>query len=102
MQSEAHARSVEAIAARLLATREALGLNQRQLCKIADIATNTYNQWENAKGRPDLDGAFKLCDAFRLTLDWVYSGDDSGLPHDLVLKMRAPAPATPRRVKGGL
>jgi transcriptional regulator with XRE-family HTH domain len=101
MQSAApDARSVEAIASRLVATREALGLNQTRLCERAGIATNTYNQWEKAKGRPDLDGAFLLCDAFGLSLDWIYRGDESRLPHDIAMKLRGPPP--PRRIaKGG-
>jgi transcriptional regulator with XRE-family HTH domain len=112
MQSAAHARSVDAIAARLRATQEALGLNQRELCALAGIATNTYNQWVNAKGRPDLDEAFKLCDTLRLTLDWIYRGDPSALPHSLALKLATPLEPTPaatpgpdakpaRRAKGG-
>ena len=88
MRSAAHERSVGAIAARLAATREALGLNQRQLCERTGIAPNTYNQWEKAKGRPDLDGAIILCDKFGLTLDWIYLGDESRLPHDMVIGLR--------------
>jgi len=105
MQTPIHTRSVRAIAERLLKTQHALGLNQRQLCARAGIATNTYNQWVKAKGRPDLDEAFKLCDAFGLTLDWIYFGDPSGLPHALAIKLfgppnNPPAP-TPRTGTGG-
>lgn len=103
MQAPAHARSIEAIAARLVATREALGLNQRQLCERADLAPNTYNQWERARGRPDLDGALALCEAFGLSLDWIYRGDESRLSHELAVKIRArtAVPPAPRRAKGG-
>lgn len=78
---------METIAARLRATRHALDLTQRELCRRAGIETNTYNQWEKAKGRPEIDKAFKLCDAFGLTLDWIYSGVLAGLPHDLAVKL---------------
>lgn len=85
------AHSVEAIAARLLATREALNLNQRQLCERTGIAPNTYNQWEKAKGRPDLDGALVLCEKLGLSLDWIYRGDESRLPHEIAVKLGRPA-----------
>lgn len=75
--------SREAIAARLKATRLALGLSQVELCKRADVATNTYNQWEKDAQRISIDGALNLCRAFRITLDWIYRGDASGLPFDL-------------------
>lgn len=74
-------RSVEAIAKRLRATREALGINQAEFAERANIPNNTYNQYEQAKGRPSLDFAFKLRDTYGLTLDWIYDGDPSGLPH---------------------
>lgn len=75
--------SLDAIGARLFLLRTHLGLNQTQLCKRAGIATNTYNQWENAKSRPELDKALTFCRNLRVSLDWLYRGDDSGLRHDL-------------------
>ena len=107
MLSQPNAGSVPAIAARLIQTRKALGLNQTQLCKLAGIATNTYNQWEKAVGRPDIDEAEKLCAKLGYTLDWIYRGDASGLSSDLRTKLAdqpvptidppAPAPAKPAR-----
>lgn len=99
MQGPAHDRSVDAIAARLVATRGALGLNQRQLCERVGLATNTYNQWEKAKGRPDLDGALLLCDKLGLTLDWIYRGDESRLPHELAVKLQSREIPKPRQGK---
>ena len=74
-------RSVDAIAERLIATRKAIGLKQAEYAERAGIPNNTYNQYEQAKGRPSLDFAFKLCDTYGLTLDWIYAGDPSGLPY---------------------
>ena len=74
-------RSVEAIAERLIASRKAIGLKQAEYAERAGIPNNTYNQYEQAKGRPSLDFAYKLCDAYGLTLDWIYNGDPSGLPY---------------------
>lgn len=107
MPSQLNPGAVVAIAARLVQTRLALGLNQRQLCKLSGIATNTYNQWEKAVGRPDIDEAEKLCAKLGYTLDWIYRGDASGLSSDLRTKLAdqpvptidppAPAPAKPAR-----
>lgn len=91
MTDDFYSTNVDAIAGRLQATREALGLNQTEFCARAGVARNTYNQWEKGKGRPDIDGAIALCKAFRITLDWIYFGDPSKLPHDIASKLRKAA-----------
>jgi len=73
-------RSVDAIAARLRATRGAFGLGQNEFARRAGIATNTYNQYEQGRNLPRLDLANQICDVFSVTLDWIYRGDRSGLP----------------------
>lgn len=73
-------RNLDAIAARLRATREAFGLGQNEFARRAGIASNTYNQYEQAKNIPRLDFANQLCDTYGITLDWIYRGDTSGLP----------------------
>lgn len=71
--------SNDAIAQRLVVTREALGLRQGEFAARADIAANTYNQYEQGKNRISLDKAIALCDEFGMTLDWIYRGEPSGL-----------------------
>lgn len=79
---------VQRIAHRLIITREnGLEISQADLCRITGIKTNTYNQWEMAKGRPRLDEAKLLCDHFGYTLDWIYRGDPSGLPFKITSKL---------------
>lgn len=80
-------RSVPAIAERLRLTREALDLSQSDLCRRTGVAANTYNQWENAKGRPGLDQAMMLCDGLGVTLDWIYFGDPGCLPYAIASKI---------------
>lgn len=67
------------VPARLIMTRNALGLSQAELCREAGIATNAWNQFEKDR-TITIVNAIKLCDRFGLTLDWLYLGDRSGLP----------------------
>jgi transcriptional regulator with XRE-family HTH domain len=80
---------LKAIGNRLRAMREALQLNQTELCAIAGFATNTYNQWERGHGRPDLDNALRLCEKFPVTMDWIYRGDAEHLPHGIAQRIQA-------------
>lgn len=83
--------STEAIARRLIATRLALGFeSQVEFCRVADIAANAWNNYETARSRPKLAVAIALCERFHLTLDWIYRGDASGLPHRLAVAIREP------------
>jgi DNA-binding XRE family transcriptional regulator len=79
--------SLDAIARRLERTRVALDLSQSEFADKAGIARNTYNQWEKGKGRPQLDGAIALCNAYSLTLDWIYFGQMAGLPYQVASKL---------------
>lgn len=80
-------RSLAAIGERLLLTREAMGLNQAELCRRTGLNPNTYNQWETGKQRPDLDYAYQLVDNLGITLDWIYLGSMGAIPGDLANKI---------------
>ena len=81
--SNSDLRSKQAIGTRLELTRRALGLAQGEFAERAGLSRNAYNQYETGTNRPQLEAAFKLCDTYRLTLDWIYFGDPSGLRFDL-------------------
>ena len=72
-----------AIGERLRVTREAEGLQQNEYAERAGLAVNTYNQYEQGKTRPKIENAVKLCETYKLTLDWIYRGDPSGLRYNL-------------------
>lgn len=76
-------RSLKAIGERLRLTREALGISQAAFAKKARISPSAYNQYEKGRMRPAIDPALALCDHYKLTLDWIYRGDNSGLRADL-------------------
>ena len=80
---------VTQIAERLRITREALGLNQVNFTRKANVSKTAYNAYERGHERPSIDSAVRLCDAHRLSLDWIYRGDDSRLPAGLADAIRA-------------
>lgn len=73
------------VARRLLLTRRALGIdNQEDFAEGADLSQPRYNQYETGSRLLTLSAALLLCERYLLTLDWIYRGDPSGLPHRLV------------------
>ena len=82
-------RTPVAIGHRLAITRQAIGLSQVDFARKAGIAANTYNQYETGASRPSLDNAVKICDAHRLSLDWIYLGEPGGLSYALADAIRA-------------
>lgn len=81
-------RSHAAIGHRLRLARTVIGSQQADFAAKAGIAQNTYNQYERGKKRPSVDNALKLCDAYMLTLDWIYRDDPSGLPYRFADSLR--------------
>jgi transcriptional regulator with XRE-family HTH domain len=77
-----HSREKPGIAYRLKLTREALGYDQGAFAQRAGLAANTYNQYETGKNAPNMDAAHKLCDTYKLSLDWMFRGDSSSLRRD--------------------
>jgi len=74
-----HSREKPGIAYRLTLTREALGYDQGAFAQRAGLAANTYNQYEMGRNTPNLSAAHKLCDTYKLSLDWIFRGDPSSL-----------------------
>jgi DNA-binding XRE family transcriptional regulator len=82
--------SARAVAERLRLTRLGLArarkisdLPQAEFYRLAGISSQAGNNYEQGARRIQLDQAIKLCDAHRLTLDWIYRNEPSGLPYDI-------------------
>ena len=85
---------LKAIGERLEVLRKAFDLSQTEFASRAGIAQNTYNQYAKGRNLPRLDFAERMCDEYGVTLDWIYRGDQSGLPvHILNLIKRQSVPA---------
>jgi ribosome-binding protein aMBF1 (putative translation factor) len=78
----------KALGKRLVATREALGLSAADLCRRIDCKPNRWSQYETGERRITLEIADRLCEEFRLSLDWIYRGDPSALSNTLRLEIR--------------
>lgn len=73
-------RHIDDTARRLTRLRTALKLSQADLCRRIDVAPNRWNQYETGERRITIDVAARLNKAFGVTLDYIYLGDESGLP----------------------
>jgi transcriptional regulator with XRE-family HTH domain len=88
---EARAAYAEQIGKRLKATRRALNLTQAELCRSSGVQPSTYNQYERGINVISLSQALRLCDAFAVTLDWIYRGDPTSLPARVMRVLAAQA-----------
>lgn len=87
------ARSISDIAERLIATQQALDVEPVELCKESGISQTQWTQFTDPKykRRITLDAAYKLKDAYGITLEWIYDGDRTKLPSDVRQKLREAA-----------
>lgn len=76
-----------AIGQRLRATREALGLTGTEFARGARLLQNAYSQYETGARLLTVSSAMRLCAAYGLTMDWLYRGEISTLPHSLAQKI---------------
>ena len=84
--------TVGKIAARLRVTQAALGKKSATICRETGIAPNSWSQFRKGKDRIiTVEAADRLCDTYRLTLDWIYRGNPYGLPEGLLEKIQQAA-----------
>lgn len=81
---------IVATAARLKAAREAINPNQSEFAVRAGMTQNRYNQYETGERPLTLDAALKLRDTYGLTLDYLFRGDATLVPHALMERLRPP------------
>jgi transcriptional regulator with XRE-family HTH domain len=87
------ARSISDIAERLIATQQALNVSAAELCKESGISHTQWTQFTDPKykRRITLAAAYKLKDAYGITLEWIFDGDRTRLPQDIRVKLREAA-----------
>lgn len=80
--------SPEAVAERIDLVRRALGLTQVEFAAGIGFGKSAYGNWMSGK-IPNIRTALLLCDAYDLTLDWIYRGDPSNLRYNLAEAIKA-------------
>jgi DNA-binding XRE family transcriptional regulator len=86
-EGRSYIRAIEHIATRLRHTRRALGVNQTEFARRVNLKPNRYSQYESAARPLTIDAALSICEEYGLTLDWLFRGDRSMLPHHLALEI---------------
>jgi len=51
----------------------------------ANLKPNRYSQYETGVRALTIDAAQRICDAYGVSLDWLYRGDRARLPHHLAI-----------------
>lgn len=86
-------RSISAIAERLIATQKALDVSPAELCRESGITATQWTQFTDPeyKRRITLAAAYKLKDAYGVTLEWIFDGERARLPHEIANKLKKAA-----------
>jgi transcriptional regulator with XRE-family HTH domain len=79
---------IQEIGDRLRLTREAKGLSQATWCKLVDIETQAWNNYERGRKRISIDQALKVVKFAGVTLDWIYRGEQAGLALEMAMAIR--------------
>jgi transcriptional regulator with XRE-family HTH domain len=61
----------------------AIGLPASRLAAELGIFPPRWSQWENGRHLADLRAMVRLCRRYGVTLDYLYRGEESGLPKKL-------------------
>lgn len=59
---------------RIKAFRVASGMSQTELARHLGFNVTQYANWETGIRRPSIEAAIVICDAFDVTLDWLFRG----------------------------
>jgi transcriptional regulator with XRE-family HTH domain len=57
--------------------------SQADFARRHGFKRSQLNNWETGARRIPLEAAITLCDAYGLSLDWIYRGKRDGLPEHL-------------------
>lgn len=72
---------------RIKKLRGLLELDQTPFAQQAGISQPRLSHYETGLRILSLKVALALCDTYRVSLDWLYRGDVSGLPHWMAIKL---------------
>ena len=75
---------------RIKVRRKELDIKQSKLAEMVDISNNHISSIETGRQKPSMDIFIKLCDALKVTPDYLLLGSmhASNIPQDIVDKLR--------------
>ncbi len=79
--------SAMSVGERIRITRLAIGITQRAFAHPLGITREAQTQYESGSRHPKGEHAVGMCDAWGLTMDWLFRGDISGLQPGLAAKI---------------
>ena len=68
--------------------RAIMGLEQIPFGEKAGISQPRMSSYETGARLLTVQAALALCHTYHVSMDWLYRGDESGLPYWMVLKLR--------------
>lgn len=80
-----------AVGERLAKTTAALQLLDGEIAKRAGVTKSAWSNYIHGIRPLDLDAAIRLCERTKITLDWIYRGDLSGVARELADKIDPPS-----------
>jgi DNA-binding XRE family transcriptional regulator len=79
--------SAMSVGERIRVTRISIGVTQRAFAFPLGQTRESVTMYESGTRHPHWEVAVQMCDAWGLTLDWIFRGDLSGLSPMLVEKI---------------
>jgi transcriptional regulator with XRE-family HTH domain len=83
---------------RFMLARKAIGLTQEELAEQLAVARTTITSFENGSRMTDPPVVARFHARHKITADWVYLGDLSGLPHKIAQRIEE-LQANPQRAR---
>lgn len=64
-----------------------VGLTQADICRLFDLNSSQVSQWASGVRRPKLDTLLLILPTLKVTLQYIYIGDDTGLDYDTRIQL---------------
>ena len=75
---------------RLRWAREVVADSQAALCRdLGGLDATAWNRWEKGNRYPDPIAMVRFCDAFGITMDYLYRGELRGVREDVAFRLAA-------------
>lgn len=84
--------SPDLVGLRIMRLRESHGVKQADFARMIGVKPQELFAWESGERRPSIAKALPLVEQFGVTLDWLFLGDPSNLPHRVAQVLLKPSP----------